>query len=151
MTAARTWFCAAALLAVACLSACSTPEDRNEGRSDAFTRLTPAQQALVKAGEVAPGFDGEAVKLALGDPDRVIAGRDGSGPDETWLFRTYRAGGVALFTGTYHADRRHGWGWNDYWGPSYPYYLDYPDRVVSGTLRVEFVDQRVSAVVREQR
>ncbi len=62
-----------------------------------FARLTPDQQALVKAGKVAVGFDMDTVKLALGDPDRVVAETNASGRHEIWRYLTYGEDQGALY------------------------------------------------------
>ncbi len=142
------WLPPAAACAVI-LWGCATPEAGGEGGLDDFSTLPPAQQALVKEGRVAPGFGTDAVRLALGDPDRVTTRPDADGDVEVWHFTAWDAGGRALFTGTYHANRRHGFGWNNWWGPAYPYYLDYVNRVIHGRFTVEFRDGRVAAVIRE--
>jgi hypothetical protein len=149
MKTARLWLPLAALLGAAWLAGCSSPESRYEAKPDVFTRLTPEQQALVKAGKVAVGFDMDTVRLALGEPDRITNRTDAD--IQVWHYTTYEAGGVILFTGTYQGYRRHGFGWDGNWGPAYPYYLDYPDRIIHDRFTVEFTDDRVSAVIPEQR
>jgi hypothetical protein len=130
---------------------CASPEARHEADPDVFRRLTPAQQALVKAGRVAVGFDADTVRLALGEPDRITTRTDAAGDVQVWHYTTYEANGVILFTGTYQSYRRHGFGWEGYWGTPYPYYLDYPDRVIHDRFSVELVDDRVTAIIPEPR
>jgi len=79
------------------LCGCTTPEARIKARPDVFARLTPDQQALVKAGMVAPGFDMDAVRLALGDPDRVMIETNASGQHEVWRYVTYGEDQGALY------------------------------------------------------
>lgn len=129
------------MLAVLMLVGCSTPATRIKANPEAFARLHPHQQALVQAGQVALGFDFEAVKLALGDPDRVWVRRNADGEVVIWHYVTYEARGRILFTGHYHSSRRW-WGW----GPSYAYYLHYPDRRVRDRFRVEFKRGVVTAI-----
>lgn len=125
---------------------CSTPATRIQADPAAFRRLTAEQQALVRNGQVALGFDEAAVKLALGDPDRITQRTDADGQRTIWHYTTYEAGGRLLYTGNYYTGRRW-WGW----GPPYPYYyLDYPDRRVRDRFRVEFRAGRVSAVTEER-
>lgn len=84
------------------LGACATPESRIKSRPDVFARLTPEQQALVKAGKVAPGLDKDAVRLALGDPDRVVVESTASGRHEIWRYLTYGEDEESLYIdGTY--------------------------------------------------
>ena len=125
------------------LAGCSTPATRIKANPEAFARLTVEQQSLVKAGQVALGFDFEAVKLALGDPDRVTTRTDADGQTVVWHYLTYEADGRMLFTGYYHTGR----GW---WGrAAYPYYLDYPNRRVRDRFSVQFKSGRVSAITQE--
>lgn len=125
------------------LVGCSTPAGRIKANPEAFARLTPQQQALVQAGQVGLGFDFEAVKLALGDPDRVTTRTDTKGETIVWHYLTYEADGQMLFTGYYHSGRGW-WGW-----PMYPYYLDYPYREERDRFRVEFEGGKVVSITQE--
>src|SRR5258708_11078734 len=88
---------------VALVGGCATPEYRIKQNPEAFNRLTPSQQDLVKAGRVDVGFDKDAVKLALGSPDRVLERTDQNGPSEVWAYLNYRTvDGVVLYRGWYH-------------------------------------------------
>ena len=127
------------------LAGCSTPATRIKANPEVFARLTPQQQALVQAGQITLGFDQDAVKLALGDPDRVAVRTDADGETTIWHYVTYEANGQILFTGYYHTGR-HWWGW----GAAYPYYLDYPDRHVRDRFRVEFKRGLVSAITADR-
>ena len=141
------WLLAA--LGAALAAGCSSPEARNEADPGVFARLGPAEQELVRRGEAAVGFSRDAVRLALGDPDRAVPGSGDQEADQVWTFTAYKAGGTVLFTGMYHAYRRHGFGWDGNWGPAYPYFLDYPDRVATARIRVSFEGDRVIAISRE--
>ena len=132
------------LVLAALLGGCSTPTTRIRANPEVFARLSPEQQALVKAGQVALGFDADAVKLALGDPDRVITRSDADGEIVIWRYLTYEADGRILFTGYYHSGR--GW-WG---GAAYPYYLNYPNRRVRDRFSVEFRNGRVVAIVTDR-
>jgi outer membrane murein-binding lipoprotein Lpp len=140
----RSLLTVAALLGALLLAGCSTVESRIKDNPDAFARLTAEQQALVKAGQIALGFRSEAVKLALGDPDRVATRTDADGVATIWRYVTYEAEGRLLYSGYYHSGRR-GWG---FWG-GYPYYLDYPHRTVRERFRVEFRQDRVTAITQD--
>lgn len=134
------------------LSGCDTPTSRIQQNPAAFARLNPQQQALVKVGQVAIGMDADAVKLALGDPDRVTLRTDARGQTQIWHYVTYEDNGVILYTGYYHRGwgRRWGGGGAFGWGYPYPYYLDYPNRTVHDRFRVEFgPDNRVDSVTQE--
>jgi hypothetical protein len=135
-------------LLIACsafwLAGCSTPATRIKADPEAYNRLTPEQQTLVRAGQIGLGFDFEAVKLALGDPDRVTSRTSADGETVVWHYLSYEASGRMLFTGYYHTAR--GW-WG---GAAYPYYLDYPDRRVRDRFSVQFRNGRVSAITQER-
>ncbi len=136
---------AAAAFAIA---GCSTPDSRIAANPQAFNSLPPQQQALVRVGQVAIGMSMEAVKLALGDPDRVTIRTDAQGEGQIWHYVTYESDGLYLYTGYYHHWRRRGgWGW---WGPDYPWYMDYPNRTVHDRFTVEFRNGAAVAVNREQ-
>jgi hypothetical protein len=135
-------------LLIACsafwLAGCSTPATRIKADPEAYNRLTPEQQTLVRAGQIGLGFDFEAVKLALGDPDRVTSRTSADGETVVWHYLSYEASGRILFTGYYHTAR--GW-WG---GAAYPYYLDYPDRRVRDRFSVQFRNGRASAITQER-
>ena len=138
-------FLFAVALTAAALLGCSTPATRIKANPEVFARLDPQQQALVRAGQIALGFDFEGVKLALGDPDRVTVRTTSDGETVIWHYVTYEANGRVLFTGYYHTSRRW-WGW----GPSYAYYLDYPNRRERDRFRVEFKRGVVSAITEDR-
>jgi hypothetical protein len=133
------------VLAALWLAGCSTPATRIKANPEAFARLTPQQQALVQVGQITLGFDQEAVKLALGDPDRVAVRTDADGETIIWHYVTYESNGRMLFTGYYHTGR-HWWRW----GAAYPYYLDFPDRRVRDRFRVDFKRGVVSAITEDR-
>ena len=136
------------LLIIACsalwLGGCSTPATRIKADPEAYNRLTTEQQALVRAGQIGLGFDSEAVKLALGDPDRITTRTAADGETMVWHYLSYEVSGRILFTGHYHTAR--GW-WG---GAAYPYYLDFPDRRVRDRFSVQFKNGRVSAITQDQ-
>jgi len=142
MKTIRLFHLAIAALAAVVLAGCSTPSTRISANPAEYAKLTPDQQALVKAGQPGLGFDMEAVKLALGDPDHVTTIQTKDGIDTVWHYVSYEADGRVLFTGYYHAGR--GW-WG---GPNAYYYLDYPNRRVHDRFRVIFRDGRVTTIVR---
>lgn len=127
------------------LPGCSTPATRIKANPEAFARLSPQQQALVQAGQIALGFDMDSVKLALGDPDRVTIRTDAKGESAVWHYVTYESEGRVLFTGYYHTGRN---GWRG--GAAYPYYLDYPNRHVRDRFRVAFKQGRVTAITEDR-
>lgn len=127
------------------MAGCTTPDARINAQPQLFAQLTPAQQALVKNGQVALGFSMDAVKLALGDPDHVSMRTDASGQVQIWHYATYESpDGVILYTGYYHR-RGFAWGWS---GPDYPYpyFMDYPDRRVHDRFEIVFKDNKVVSI-----
>ena len=94
---------ASAVVLAVLLGGCVTPESRIKDNPVAFARLTPDQQALVKAGQVAPGFDMDAVRLALGEPDRVVIVTKADGQRQVWHYVRYGTDdGSVVFDGFYN-------------------------------------------------
>jgi hypothetical protein len=140
--AAATAFCAMLLVS------CATPESRIKDSPDVFARLNPDEQALVKAGKVAPGFDMDAVKLALGDPDRVTIHTDSTGTHQIWHFVTYEdAQGGLIYSGYYH--RYRGWG-GPYFYAGSPFYAGYPARI-HDRIRIVFSTANTVASIEEEK
>jgi hypothetical protein len=144
-------YCAAALGAV-WLAGCSTPETRIRDNPEAFARLNPDQQALVKTGQVGIGFDMSAVKLALGEPDRITLRTNAAGQTQVWHYveYVYYDSGF-IYPGPYYGGwgRRHGgWGgWGGWWG--YEPYGIRPAQAFD-RFRIEFKDGKVSAIAQEK-
>jgi hypothetical protein len=139
---------AAVALCAGLLAACSTPDSRIKSSPDVFARLNPDEQALVKAGKVAPGFDMDAVKLALGDPDRVTVHTDASGSHQIWHYVTYEdANGGIIYVGYYH--RYWGWGGPRFYG-GVPYYDGYPARI-HDRIRIVFSTANTVAAIEEEK
>ncbi|QYM77779.1 hypothetical protein K0B96_10640 [Horticoccus luteus] len=133
-----------ALLALG-LAACSTPDARIQRNPEIFARLTPAQQEMIRHGQVGLGFTPEMVRLALGDADRVIQRQDETGTSEIWSYVTYDGpGGMPLYRGWYHRY----YDWNDV---RYPYYLNYPARRDREHFRVVFQDGKVTSIEQQTR
>ncbi len=141
-------FALASLALCAALAGCSSPDSRIQRSPEVFARLNPDQQALVKAGRIAPGFDMDEVRLALGDPDHVVLHTDASGQHEVWHYVTYEdAQGVVIYSGYYH--RYWGWGGPRFYGGA-PYFDGFPARV-RDRVRVEFdKDSRVASIQEEK-
>lgn len=133
----KRFFLFAALLALA-LAGCSTPDKRISRSPEVFARLTPEQQALVKEGKVAVGFDADAVLLAVGSPDRKWTRTDAAGVREVWSYTTWENDrGELLYQGWYH-------------DVSPFYYLNYPSRREHEYIKVVFgPDGKVAAIEEE--
>jgi hypothetical protein len=130
------------------LAGCSTPEARIKDHPEIFAQLTPKEQTLVKAGQVGLGFSPEAVKLALGEPDRITVRTDAKGQLQVWHYvETVYYDGAFVYGGPYWggwgARRWGGWG-GGYWGP-------YPVGPVStyDRFQVEFRDNKLVAFSQE--
>ena len=131
---------AATALAALGIAGCSTPESRIRKNPEAFARLTPAQQDLIRKGQIAIGFDQEMVQLALGEPDHIITRTDATGASEIWSYTTYEStDGMLLYRGWYH--RYYNWG-----DPMFPYYLDDPHRRERTHYGVTFKDGKAVSI-----
>jgi len=122
------------------LSACSTPESRIKDNPSVFSKLTPEQQALIKQGKVALGFDAEMVHLAIGEPDHIRTRTDASGTKEVWIYTTWESSsGAVLYRGWYHRS----------YDALYPYYLEAPSRRERDHFRVTFSEGKVISIETE--
>jgi hypothetical protein len=101
----------------------STPQWRISENPGAFSRLAPEQQQLVREGKIALGFDAEAVKLALGEPDRIREHTDAEGTRVLW---SYMIGDdtdeLMFYDGTYNRRYPYASPYYPYVSPYYPYY-----------------------------
>ena len=139
----KLFYLAAAAVALAFSSGCSTPETRIRKNPELFAQLSPEQQEMIRRGQVAIGFNAEMVRLALGEPDRYTTRTDQDGTSEVWHYVTYDAAtGGPLYRGWYH--RYYMWG-----DPLYPYYLSYPNRRERERFSVVFRNGTVRALEHE--
>ena len=120
------------------LAGCSTPATRINRNLALFNSLPASDQELVKQGRVAVGFTTDAVRLALGDPDRIYTRTDVGGQSESWVYSTWssRGGGMIYYRGYYH----HGF------PGMYHYWMDFDDREEVERFRVIIKDGKVTAV-----
>jgi hypothetical protein len=134
---------ATALLALFA-SSCSTPEARIRQNPELFAQLAPADQDLIRKGQVAVGFTGEMVRLALGEPDRLTTRQTENGTSEVWHYVTYEMPtGAPLYRGWYHRYYM----WRD---PLYPWYLDETNRRERERFSVVFNRGRVTELEHER-
>lgn len=111
---------------------CSTPATRIKNNPTAFANYTLAQQEMIKQGKAGIGFDQEAVRLALGEPDRVRTYLTKEGTSQIWSYVNYETpDGMLLYRGWYHRHYR----WAD---PVYPWYMGYSSRRAHEYIRVLF-------------
>jgi len=77
------WLAVAALGLAGCAT---TPESRVEKNAAAVATWPADVQAQVRAGKVAIGFTPEQVRVAVGEPDRVLARTDAAGAHDVWVY-----------------------------------------------------------------
>jgi hypothetical protein len=78
------------------LAGCSTPGSRIKSNPQIYASLSPADQALVRQGQIRVGMSKSAVFLAWGNPDRIRSGVRQGHPFEAWIYTTTR---TIRFTG----------------------------------------------------
>lgn len=100
------WFFPIFLILLVNGCATSTIDSRRELYAEAYAALSPEHQELVDQGQVRVGMSEEAVRIAWGDPSRVLQGEDGMGPNETWQYHS-----VTL-------EPRNTWAYSTFW-PTY--------------------------------
>jgi hypothetical protein len=76
-------------LMLSLLASCSTVEDRIKEKPYAYSQLSPADQALVRSGQIRDGFTQDQVYMAWGSPDRVVTGFRHGHPFQAWVYTTY--------------------------------------------------------------
>jgi len=125
-------------LMAALLAACATtPKSRIERDPASFAALTPEQQQQVQKGDVGIGFDEAAVRLAIGEPDRIVERESSEGRTQVWVY-------YAILPGFS----------SPYCGAAFPYYgYSYYCRPVTTTqyeerTRLSFKDGKVVSVER---
>lgn len=142
---------AAAAFGAACLAGCSTVNSRIASDPGDFNQLTPAQQAMVKSGQITVGLPAAAVRMALGDPTRITVRTNSQGQTQIWHYSDtyyydygpYWGIGWAGGFGPY----RRGWGWGGWYDPWWdmpPYPVIGPDRI-----RVTIQNDRVVSIEQE--
>ncbi len=133
----------AVLLLTAGLAGCASPDTRIKRSPELFASLSPEHQALVREGKVAIGFGPDAVRLAVGNPDRIWTRTDATGTSEVWSYVTWENDmGRPLYRGWYHLN-----------SDLYPYYyLNYPARREREYFKVVFgSDGKVVAIEQDSR
>lgn len=76
-----------AILAIAALSGCSSPDSRIKAHASTFNRLSSEDQGKIRGGRVEVGFTEEMVEMALGKPDRRYTRTTAEGSSEVWAYR----------------------------------------------------------------
>ena len=74
-------------LAACLLAACAiTPEQRIQRDPTGFAALPAEQQQRAKEGSVGVGFDTAAVRIAYGEPDRIVEKETAEGASQVWVY-----------------------------------------------------------------
>ena len=68
---------------------CATPEARIRRHPEIFASFPPDVQAQVRQGHIALGFSPAAVRMALGEPDRIYRRATTNGVNEVWAYTAY--------------------------------------------------------------
>lgn len=137
------------------LAACASPQSRIERNPDTFQSLNAEQQALVKEGKVAIGFSEAAVKLALGQPQRVSQRTDEKGRSTVWRYIDYDGGSVGSVGGFYGPGYYPGFVGYGAFGRPVGFYGPGVTTIYTGNsvererLRVVFVNGKVTAIEEE--
>lgn len=125
-----------ALAAALCLSSCavSNPASRISQQPALFAALPPSQQALVQTGQIAEGMTKDAVYLAWGRPDGVVAGSENGKTTELWRYTRLQP--------VYHQriGMGMGWGYGPYCRRGHRHYDPFYDQ------RVDYVPVTAGAV-----
>jgi outer membrane protein assembly factor BamE (lipoprotein component of BamABCDE complex) len=136
-----------ALLTLAALTGCATPENRIKDNPGVYSTLTPAQQELVKKGEIALDMPEAGVQLALGKPDRVTEHTDASGQQHVWHYTQVQNYGpaVAYPSPFFYPYQRF---YDPFFFPG-AYYGPTTIQTETDRIRVIFKDGKVTAIERE--
>jgi len=68
---------------------CATPAARIRRNPEIFAGFPPDVQARVRQGQVALGFSPAAVRMALGEPDRIYHRATSNGVNAVWAYTAY--------------------------------------------------------------
>jgi hypothetical protein len=74
-------------LVLALAGCATTPADRIAQHRSAFDTWPAEVQTKIRAGQIAVGFTEEQVRMALGDPERVITRTTEQGVSLVWAYR----------------------------------------------------------------
>jgi len=78
------------LIAFALVAGGCSVQDRIARNPALFDSWPPVVQRLVEAGDIAPGFTPDQVRMALGDPDHIYTRTTAAGTDEVWGYRSHK-------------------------------------------------------------
>ena len=149
----KTKICSAILMlaAVAALAGCATPASRIKANPQLFASIAPANQELIKRGQIGLGFTPDMVLLALGEPDAIAQHADASGTSEIWRYQNYdSSASTYVYSGWWggpaYSPMRGGWGWG--WSGAWGYPSLGWSTPLTDYLRVSFRDGRVTEINR---
>mgnify|MGYP006105474607 FL=1 len=74
------------VLSIVLISGCSTTSQRIDASGAQFNRYTPAEQRLIRSGQIAIGFDEDQVRMALGGPSHIKSDTTSSGTRYIWEY-----------------------------------------------------------------
>jgi len=136
-----------ALLILAALGGCATPENRIKDNPGVYSNLTPAQQELVKKGEIALDMPEAGVQLALGKPDRITEHTDAGGQQRIWHYtQVQNYGTVSAYPSPFF------YPYPRFYDPFFfpgTYYNPTAIQTETDRIRVIFKDGKVTAIERE--
>ncbi len=76
------------VLLALCLAGCASSKNSRITQNQAlFNSYTPAEQRMIRTGQVAVGFDQDMVRMALGDPSRETTIDTANGKQIVWEYR----------------------------------------------------------------
>lgn len=126
------------------LSACvATPEKRIARAPQQFAALSAEQQAQVKQGQITVGMPAAGVRLAIGEPDRVLERANSEGKTEVWQYLEVFSAGPGPCFGSFYRGYYPG-----YCSPFYQPF--YQPQVAREVLRINFKDGMVLSYERER-
>jgi hypothetical protein len=71
------------------VAGCATPETRIRNNPELFASFSPEVQTKVRQGHIAIGFNPDAVRMALGAPDRIAQRITTNHVTEVWSYDSY--------------------------------------------------------------
>jgi len=77
------------LLTLLAMMGCATPESRIRQNPQLFGSFPPDVQEKIRQGHIALGFNQDAVRMALGDPDRVFQRITTNHVADVWSYNSY--------------------------------------------------------------
>ncbi len=80
-------FCLTLTLAIFAGGCASTPQSRIKKNPAAFNSAPSEVRAAIEQGRVLVGFTPDQVKLAMGEPDRVLNRTSETEKSEVWIYR----------------------------------------------------------------